>query len=83
MGTNVVINILLSGSLAVLWGLINSLQIVAHFTLFVVRFPDNAQICYDLMLSLATFKIIPTDDIAEITKETFGLQTDAVRQQKT
>jgi hypothetical protein len=64
MGSNLVINIALSGSLAMLWGLINSLQIIAHFPLLVIRYPMNAEVFYQMMLTLATFAIIPTDQIS-------------------
>ena len=39
--SNFVFNILISGALSYLWGLINSLQIVSHFPLINVLMPAN------------------------------------------
>ena len=42
--SNAGIQIAFSASLSLLWGLINALQIVAHFPLLVVNYPSNAEI---------------------------------------
>ena len=39
MGANTAINVVLSSSLALLWGLINTLQIIAYFKWFAVVLP--------------------------------------------
>ena len=72
MGSNLMINVALSGSLALLWGLINSLQIVAHFQLLVIRFPMNAEVFYKMMLTLATFALIPTEDMSKMIQDWLG-----------
>ena len=64
----------MSGSLAVLWGLINSLQIVAHFPLLVIIYPENAQIYSGILLELARFDLIPYDLLVEPTEELLGIQ---------
>ena len=63
MGSNLAINLLLSGSLVVLWSMINTLQVVAHFPLLVVNVPMNAKIYDDMLLDLATFNFIPKEQI--------------------
>lgn len=73
MGTNLAINLLLSGSLVVLWGLINTLQVVAHFPLLVVNVPMNAKVYNDMLLDLATFNFIPKEQINEKVREVLGL----------
>lgn len=72
MSTNLVINVALSGSLAMLWGLINSLQIIAHMPLLVIKFPINANVFYQMLLTLATFDILPTDMVSDMMKEWLG-----------
>ena len=44
-----------------LWGLINSLQLVTHFPLANAPYPDNAAIYFGALLELASFDLIPTD----------------------
>ena len=46
---NSVLSVLLAGGLSAVWGLINSLQIVAHLPLLNVQMPANATIMYDLI----------------------------------
>ena len=76
MGTNLAINLLLSGSLVVLWGLINTLQVVAHFPLLVVNVPMNAKVYNDMLLDLATFNFIPKEQINEKVREVLGLDDE-------
>ena len=49
MGGSFCVNIMLAGSLSLLWGLINSLQLVTHFPLTNFIFPDNAKTYYSVM----------------------------------
>jgi FMN-dependent NADH-azoreductase len=49
------LNILLAGSLSLLWGLINSLQYVTNFPLLNVAYPENAKMWYDCMYQIASF----------------------------
>ena len=63
MGANLTINIVLSSSLALLWGLLNSLQIVAHFKLLNVVLPSNVKTYFDVMYEISNLSIIPKDDI--------------------
>ena len=61
MGSSAIINLVLGSSLSLLWGLINSLQLVTHFPLANVPYPDNAAIYFGALLELASFDLIPTD----------------------
>ena len=65
---------MLSGSLSLLWGLINSLQIVAYFPLLVIDFPDNALMSSGTLLDLARFDMIPLDLLNEPIEELFGVK---------
>ena len=68
-GTSFILNIALASSLSLLWGLINSLQLVTHFLLTNVRFPINAATWYGILYELATFDLISTEALEEkITK---------------
>ena len=46
VGTNFLINLLTAGSLQMLWGMVHSFEIVAHYFLFAIDFPPNAAIMY-------------------------------------
>ena len=43
--------------------MINNLQIAMHSPMINVQFPGNAFMIYDVMIVVATFDILPTDDI--------------------
>lgn len=58
---NFVMNIILSGSLQFLWGMINTLQLIVHFPLFRLKFPANAQFMYQIIIDIANFQLIPED----------------------
>ena len=47
----------LLGSMSILWGLINSLQIVAYIPLLNVKMPANATIIYEVVYTIANFKL--------------------------
>ena len=66
MGGSVAVNILLAGSLSLLWGLINVLQFVTNFPLLNVAYPENAKMWYDMMHEIASFSIIPTDELKKL-----------------
>ena len=57
MASNGVVSVFLAGGLSAIWGLINSLQIVAHFPLLNVQMPANATIMYDVIYTVATFDL--------------------------
>mmetsp|Transcript_39890 Transcript_39890/g.29426 ORF Transcript_39890/g.29426 Transcript_39890/m.29426 type:complete len:103 (+) Transcript_39890:99-407(+) len=62
---NAILNIVLSSSLSLLWGMINALQIIVNIPLFTISFPANAKMFYSFIVSIATFDIIPMDKIEE------------------
>ena len=47
---------MLVGSMSLMWGLINSLQIIAHIPLLNVVMPANSKIIYDVIFNIANFK---------------------------
>jgi len=50
--TNFVVNLLLSGSLQYIWGMINSLQIVFHMPGCAVNLPGNAKVIYSEFIQI-------------------------------
>ena len=62
---NVLLNILMSGSMQFLWDLINAQQIVILLPLFNVQTPANARVIFNALMSLAAFEAIPTELIYE------------------
>ena len=63
LASNAAINVFFAGSLSQVWGMINNLQLLVHSPLINVQFPANAFMLFDVMISVATFEILPTDDI--------------------
>jgi hypothetical protein len=60
---NFAANLILSGSLSLLWGMINALQIIAHLPLLMVMMPANASNFYTFIINIANFNIVPTEKI--------------------
>lgn len=56
---SVALNYLLSASLALIWGLINSMQIITVLPLTEVTYPKNALALNAVVLTIATFDVIP------------------------
>ena len=42
--------------------MVNTLQIIIHIPLIAVQIPGNASMIYDVMIPVATFDILPTED---------------------
>ena len=62
LGVNMASNVFLSGALNLFWGLINCLQIIAHFPLINIRMPANCFMMYRVIIKIATFELI---DVSE------------------
>ena len=56
---------LLVGSMSLMWGLINTLQIVSHLPLVEVQMPANAKMIFDITLSIASFDNPLTEELKE------------------
>ena len=63
VGSNVVVNILLSGSLSQVWSMIEGLQVVCHMGLFKMKSPGNVNAFNEFFAELARFNIIETSPI--------------------
>ena len=68
VGSNVVVNILLSGSLNQVWAMIEGLQIVCHMGLFKMKSPGNVNAFNEFFAELASFNVI---DTATVTNDFF------------
>ena len=64
--STIVINTVISGSLAQVWGMINGLQLIVHLPSMNIDFPENAMGVTENILSVATFDI-PYLDLETIT----------------
>lgn len=60
--TNFIVNLLLSGSMSQLWGMINGLQIVAYMPLFKVKVPGNASAFNNAFKEMAEFEVFDTSE---------------------
>ena len=68
------INLLMAGSLSLLWGLINSLQLMTYYPFINVQFPVNVSIYLKALFNLANMEVLPTEDL----KEYFGTEFDRI-----
>jgi len=57
------VNLALSASLSMLWGMLNLMQLLVKFPLLNITLPQNAVIFYTIINDLANFDIIPTEKI--------------------
>jgi len=55
---NFVVNVMLSGSLQYLWGMINALQIVFHLPGISVNMPSNSKMIYGSLIEVTQFNLI-------------------------
>ena len=76
--TNFITNIAISGSLNALWGMINNLQIIAHYPLINVLMPANSQILFSVIVRVATFDLIPVEGIMDWIQEKFQASPDHI-----
>ena len=76
---NFVANILISGALNVLWGMVNCLQIIAHYPLINVSMPANCQLLFTIVVKIATFDLIPVDGIMDKLKGVLRTSHDDYR----
>ena len=56
-------NILMSGAMSQVWGMINGLQLFVHFPMFDIEFPMFAQAIVSQLITIASFDVLPTDDL--------------------
>ena len=60
---NLAINIAMSASLQMLWGMINVMQLIVKMPLLNVTFPSNAATFYTFITDIASFDLLPMDKI--------------------
>lgn len=58
---NVILNTVLSASLNQIWSMINTQQLIVLMPLFNVNIPPNAAVFFGILMSIASFDILPTD----------------------
>ena len=56
-----------------LWGLLNSLQLIVHLPLLAIVLPYNTKVVYDTIYKLATFQLVPDSLIFDSTLGRLGL----------
>ena len=71
---NFMLNLLLSGTMTFIWGLLNSLQVVSHFPLINIMMPANAQYTFQTIVLIATFELIPTGDLIDGMEDGLGIR---------
>ena len=66
-GSSAIVQTLVSGSLAQLWGMINAMQILVYMRVFNIQFPANANLVSKNIIIVATFDLpfINTDTMLQ------------------
>jgi hypothetical protein len=60
---NLALNIIMSTSLQLLWGMINTFQIIVLVPLFDLSFPLTSMLFFQVVTQITRFNIIPAEDI--------------------
>ena len=69
------LNVVMSGALSQVWGMINGMQVMVHLPSLAVNFPGNAMIVVEQILVIATFDI-PYLDIETLSFGYWALSED-------
>ena len=62
MGGNFVVNLVMSGSMSQIWGMVESLQVVSHLHLFDVKTPGNVQSFMVFFNEITDFEVLPAEE---------------------
>lgn len=73
---NFAVNVLMTGVMTYLWSMLNSLQIIAYFDLVNIVMPANAHQLFQILVSVATFDLIPAEPAIEAMESWVGLTND-------
>ena len=61
------VNVALSGAMSQVWGMINGMQLLVNLPIFDVTFPALSQQMVDDLITIATFDVMPSDDVFDAT----------------
>ena len=61
--SNVVLNAAIAGTLQFFWSIVKAQQIIILYALFAIMMPANVKSVFSVLLQVASFEMIPTDDI--------------------
>jgi hypothetical protein len=67
------LNVVLAGSMQLLWGMVNTIQILTHLPLLDITYPSSTLALYQIIIDVANFEI--TDSEALLNKA-FNFQFD-------
>ena len=62
---NFVINVVLSGTMNLLWGMLHAMQMLSYLPLINVMMPANALIMFQVMIRISNFEIIDTEAVID------------------
>ena len=65
IASNLIVNLIFLTSVNQLWGAVNNLQILVYMPLFWVKFPANASQFNGFLIEVATFEVVPSEEINE------------------
>ena len=63
LGANLIINIVMQGSLKQVWAMVEPLQVVVHMTLFACKPPGNVNAFNGYFAEIANFDVVDPNDL--------------------
>ena len=80
-GMNAVFQLTMSGCLSMVWGMINGMQLLVHFPIFKIVFPEIPEVVVGSLVSVATFDI-PYLNIEFVNQDMFDEGSDVFEYDK-
>jgi hypothetical protein len=70
--TSFAMNLIMAGSLSMILGMINSLQLIVHLPLLAVSAPANVMMIEEILIPIVMFDIFESDDLFKFADSIFG-----------
>ena len=62
VGSNFIVNLLMSGSMSQIWGVIEGIQIVSYLPLYDAKIPGNVQSFLNFFDEMTSFEVLPAEE---------------------
>ena len=62
IGSNLVVDLLMAGSMSQIWGMIEGIQVASFVQLFEVKTPGNVQAFLEFFEQITSFEVLPSEE---------------------
>ena len=73
----ILFNVVTSGSMAKIWGMINSMQVTSHLPIIKVELPSYSAPIIGEILEIASFEVLPIGDFM-FGEELYGIRLNTI-----